>query len=143
MNAKFEEARRLSEEKNLPFEYVKQMLEFAERAADNSIDFPKPPKQRPIPETTALFWASIAKEQFQKIMPDLDIPIPPVYTSTASSYSRTRRKIIKNIGCPHTEELPDSIMEYIHGETSNAILIRRELMNTSWLIILQDCSQMI
>lgn len=58
MNAKFEEARKLSEEKNLPFEYVKQMLEFAERAADNSIDFPESPKSRTIPETTVLFWAS-------------------------------------------------------------------------------------
>jgi len=33
MNAKLEEeARKLSDEKGLPFEYVKQMLEFAERA---------------------------------------------------------------------------------------------------------------
>ena len=40
----------------------------------------------------------------------------------------SRKKIIKSIGCPHTEEPPDSIMEYIHGEKGNAILIRRELV---------------
>lgn len=128
MNVKLEEARRLSEEKGLPYEYVKQMLEFAERAADSAEISNEPPKSRPILETTALFLASIAKEQFQKIMPDLGISYPPVYTSTASSYSRTRRKIVKNIGCPHTEEPPDSIMEYIHGDNGNAILIRRELI---------------
>ncbi len=129
MNAKLEEeTRKLSDEKGLPFEYVKQMLEFAERAADSAEISNEPTKPRPIPETTVLFWASIAKEQFQKIMPDLGISYPPVYTSTASSYSRTRRKIVKNIGCPHTEEPPDSIMEYIHGENGNAILIRRELI---------------
>lgn len=33
------------------------------------------------------------------------------------------------IGCPNTEEPPDSIMEYIHGDNSNAILIRRELVS--------------
>ena len=129
LNAKLEqEARKLSKEKGLPFEYVKQMLEFAERAADSAEISNEPPKPRPISETTVLFWASIAKEQFQQIMPDLDIPYPPVYTSTASSYSRIRRKIVKNIGRPHTEEPPDSIMEYIHGENGNAILIRRELI---------------
>lgn len=129
MNSKLEEeARKLSGEKGLPFEYVKQMLEFAERAVDSAETSNEPHKSHPIPEPTALFWASIAKEQFQKIMPDLDIPYPPVYTATASSYSRTRKKMVKNIGCPHTEEPPDSIMEYIHGETGNAILIRRELI---------------
>ncbi len=56
MNAKLEEeARKLSEEKGLPFEYVKQMLEFAEWAADNSIDFPEPLKPHPIPEKTVMF----------------------------------------------------------------------------------------
>ncbi len=56
MNAKLEEeARKLSEEKGLPFEYVKQMLEFAERAADSSIDFPELPKPHPIPEKTVMF----------------------------------------------------------------------------------------
>ena len=128
MNAKLEEARRLSEEKGLPFEYVKQMLEFAERAADNSIDFPELPKPRPIPEKTVMFWAEEAIELFNQIMPPISTPFPPVYTSTASSYSRTRKKIVKNIGCPHKEEPPDSIMEYIHGEIGNAILIRRELI---------------
>ncbi len=128
MNAKLEEAKRLSEEKGLPFEYVKQMLEFAERAAYSDELFYQPPKSRPISETTVLFWAKIAEEQFQQIMPDLGIPFPPVYTSTASSYSRTRKKIVKNIGCPQTEEPPDSIMEYIHGENGNAILIRRDLV---------------
>lgn len=129
MNVKLEEeARKLSGEKGLPFEYVKQMLEFAERTADSAEISNESLKQRPITKTTALFWASIAKEQFHKIMPNLGISYPPVYTSTASSYSRTRRKIVKNIGCPHTEEPPDSIMEYIHGENGNAILIRRELI---------------
>lgn len=102
------------------------MNELIERTSDNMHNHPFNP--RPIPETTALFWAKIAEEQFEQIMPDLGIPFPPVYTSTASSYSRIRRKIIKSIGCPHTEEPPDSIMEYIHGETGNAILIRRELV---------------
>lgn len=131
MNAKLEEeeeARKLSEEKGLPFEYVKQMLEFAERAADNSIDFPEPPKPRPIPEKTVMFWAEEATELFKQIMPPISTPFPPVYTATASNYSRVRKKIIKNISCPHTEEPPDSIMEYIHGENGNSILIRRELI---------------
>ncbi len=114
----------------MPLDYVKSMLEFVERTADNAVKAPlvEPPKPRPIPETTVLFWAKIAEEQFQQIMPGLGIPFPPVYTSTASSYSRTRKKIVKSIGCPHTEEPPDSIMEYIHGETGNAILIRRGLV---------------
>ena len=102
------------------------MSELIERTSDNMHNHPFNP--RPIPETTALFWAKIAVEQFERIMPDLGIPFPPVYTATASSYSRIRRKIIKSVGCPHTEEPPDSIMEYIHGETGNAILIRRELV---------------
>lgn len=88
----------------------------------------EPPKPRPVPEATILYWAEMAKTQFEQIMPDLGIPFPPVYTSTASSYSHTRKKIIKSVGCPHTEEPPDSIMEYIHGEKGNAILIRRELV---------------
>ncbi len=129
MKAKLEEeARKLSEEKGLPFEYVKQMLEFAERAADNSIDFPEPPKPRPIPEKTVMFWAEEAIEIFKQIMPHISTPFPPVYTATASSYSRTRKKIVKDISCSHNEEPPDSIMEYIHGETGYAILIRRELI---------------
>jgi len=102
------------------------MSELIERTSDKMHNHPFNP--RPIPETTALFWAKIAEEQFQQIMPELSIPFPPVYTATASSYSRIRRKIIKSIGCPHTEEPPDSIMEYIHGKTGNAILIRRELV---------------
>lgn len=102
------------------------MSELIERTSDKMHNHPFNP--RPIPETTALFWAKIAEEQFEQIMPDLDISFPPVYTATASSYSRIRRKIIKSIGCPHTEEPPDSIMEYIHGKTGNAILIRRELV---------------
>ena len=125
------EAKRLSAEKGLPLDFVKDMLEFVERNDNNIAPFDEPPKPRPIPpipETTVLFWAAVAKEEFQQIMPDLGIPFPPVYTSTASSYSRTRKKIVKSIGCPHTEEPPDSIMEYIHGENGNAILIRRELV---------------
>lgn len=129
MNDKLEqEARKLSEEKGLPFEYVKQMLEFAERSTNNVAVPHEPPKPRPISETTVLYWAEMAKENFQQVMPDLGIPYPPVYTSTASSYSRTRKKIIRDVGCPHTDEPPDSIMEYIHGENGNAILIRRELV---------------
>lgn len=116
----------------MPLDFVRSMLEYVERTANNADTVNdircEPPKPRPIPETTALFGASIAKEQFRKIMPDLGISYPPVYTSTASSYSRIRRKIVKNIGCPHTEEPPDSIMEYIHGENGNAILTRRELI---------------
>lgn len=104
------------------------MLEFAEHTTDNTDTHDELPKAHPIPETTVLFWAAIAKEQFQQIMPDLGIPFPPVYTSTASTYSRTRKKIVKSVDCPHTEEQPDSIMEYIHGEKGNAILIRRELI---------------
>lgn len=104
------------------------MLEFAERTADNSIDFPELPKPHPITEKTVMFWAEEAIELFKQIMPPIITPFPPVYTSAASSYSRTRRKIVKNISCPYTEEPLDSIMEYIHGETGNAILIRRELI---------------
>ena len=77
------------------------MLEFVERNDNNIAPFDEPPKPRPIPpipETTVLFWAAVAKEEFQQIMPDLGIPFPPVYTSTASSYSRTRKKIVKSIG---------------------------------------------
>jgi len=122
------EAKRLSQEKGLTFEYVNQMLEFAERAADNSIDFPEPPKPRPIPEKTVMFWAEEAIEKFKQIMPHISTPFPPVYTATASSYARTRKKIVKDISCSHNEEPPDSIMEYIHGETGHAILIRRELI---------------
>lgn len=59
MNAKLEEAKKLSGEKGLPFEYVKQMLEFAERAVDSAEISAEPPKQRPIPETTTLFGVSI------------------------------------------------------------------------------------
>lgn len=134
MNAKLEEARRLSEEKGLPFEYVKQMLEYMEQTSSDTTESPfsdftdNSPRPRPIPEKTVMFWAEEATELFEQIMPPISTPFPPVYTSTASSYSRTRRKIIKNIGCPHTEEPPDSIMEYIHGENGNAILIRRELI---------------
>lgn len=51
------EAKRISEEKGLPLDYVKSMLEFVERTAGNAIDatLVEPPKPRPIPETTALF----------------------------------------------------------------------------------------
>lgn len=129
MNELEVEAQKLAEEKGLPLDFVKSMLEFAERTnGEDAAPLYDPPKPRPVPEATILYWAAIAKEQFHSIMPDLGIPFPPVYTSTASSYSRTRRKIIKSIGCLHTEEPPDSIMEYIHGEKGNAILIRRELV---------------
>lgn len=128
-NPKLEpEAIKQSEEKGLSFEYVKQILKFKERAADNSIDFPEPPKIHPISENITLYWAENAFDLFKEIMPDLGIPFSPVYTATVSSYSLTKRKIVKSIGCPHTEESPDSIMEYIHGETGNVILIRRELI---------------
>ena len=70
------------------------MSELIERTSDNMHNHPFNP--RLIPETTALFWAKIAVEQFERIMPDLGIPFPPVYTAAASSYSRTRRKIMRS-----------------------------------------------
>lgn len=129
MNSLEVEARKLAEEKGLPLDFVKSMLEFAERTnGEDAAPLTEPPKPHPVPEAAILYWAEMAKIQFEQIMPDLGIPFPSVYTSTTSSYSRTRKKIIKSIGCPHTEEPPDSIMEYIHGEKGNAILIRRELV---------------
>lgn len=59
------------------------ILEYVERTANNADTANdmhyEPPKLRPIPQTTVLFWAAIAKEQFQQIMPDLGISFPPVY----------------------------------------------------------------
>ena len=135
MNSLEVEARKLAEEKGLPLDFVKSMLEFAERTnGEDAAPLTEPPKPHPVPEAAILYWAEMAKMQFEQIMPDLGIPFPSVYTSTTSSYSRTRKKIIKSIGCPHTEEPPDSIMEYIHGEKGNAILIVSS--GTSWGIFM-------
>lgn len=61
-------------------------------------------------------------------MPAINVPFPPVYTATASSFTRARNKIVKEVQCPHKEAPDTSIMEYIHGNAGGAILIRRDLI---------------
>ena len=73
-------------------------------------------------------WAPYAVDVFKSIMPPIDIPYPDIYVATAKKYSAMRCDLPRQTGCKHTEEPPDSIMEYIHGDDGYAILIRQNLI---------------
>lgn len=65
MNSLEVEARKLAEEKGLPLDFVKSMLEFAERTnGEDTAPLTEPPKPRPVPEAAILYWAEMAKMQF-------------------------------------------------------------------------------
>ena len=73
-------------------------------------------------------WAPYAVDIFKSIMPPIDTPYPGIYVATAKTYSAMRSDLLKQTGCKHTEEPPESIMEYIHGDAGYAILIRQNLI---------------
>lgn len=66
---------------------------------------------------------------FKSIMPPINASLPKIYFADGRNFLKVRREALSNIGCPE-KALPaeDSIMEYIHGEQSSAILIRQNLL---------------
>ena len=75
-------------------------------------------------------WIPSAVEVFQFLMPPIDKPYPRVYVATAKTFPTMRTGLIAQTGCvhTHTEESEAAIMEYIHGDKGNAILIRQNLL---------------
>ena len=75
-------------------------------------------------------WIPSAVEVFQSFMPPIDKPYPRVYVATAKTFPTMRVELIAQTGCvhTHTEESEAAIMEYIHGDKGNAILIRQNLI---------------
>jgi len=75
-------------------------------------------------------WIPSAVEVFQFLMPPIDKPYPRVYVATAKTFPTMRTELIAQTGCvhTHTEESEAAIMEYIHGDKGNAILIRQNLL---------------
>jgi len=75
-------------------------------------------------------WTSSAVDVFQSIMPPIDKPYPRVYIATEKTFPTMRAELIAQAGCvhTHTEESEAAIMEYIHGNKGNAILIRQNLL---------------
>lgn len=73
-------------------------------------------------------WTPYVVDIFKSIMPPIDTPYPDIYVATAKTYSEMRSDLLKQTGCKHTEEPPESIMEYIHGDAGYAILIRQNLI---------------
>lgn len=120
------EARMLSEEKGLPYEFAKGMLEFMERESKPILN--EQTYSRPISEKLTFLWVNESLEIFKSIMPSFDVPFPSIYTTTTSNFTRVRNKIVKEVRCPHKEAPDTSIMEYIHGNGGGAILIRRDLI---------------
>lgn len=85
------EAKRISSEKGLPFEFVRGMLQWSEEH-DISEENPFSPSQkhtaRPIPESKLSAWAEGAADIFKSIMPEIGIPYPDIYYSTARLFGR-------------------------------------------------------
>lgn len=81
-------------------------------------------------QNTITLWASSATDIFQAVMPPIDKPYPCVYIATEKTFPNMRAELIEQTGCvhTHTEESEAAIMEYIHGDKGNAILIRQNLI---------------
>ena len=68
-------------------------------------------------------WIPQATEIFQSFMPAIDVPYPPVYIGRGENYMELRRRLVRETGCAHDEVTEESVMEYIHGDKGNAIII--------------------
>ena len=66
---------------------------------------------------------------FKSIMPPINASLPKIYFADGRNFLKVRREALSDIGYPE-KALPaeESIMEYIHGEQSSAILIRQNLL---------------
>lgn len=73
-------------------------------------------------------WVPPATQIFQRYMPPIAAPYPKVYIASRRTHTVLREKLISQTGNLHTSPPEDSIMEYIHGNTGNAILIRQDLL---------------
>lgn len=76
-------------------------------------------------------WTSSVVDIFQSIIPPIDKPYPRVYIATEkTTFPNMRSELIEQTRCVHThiEESEAAIMEYIHGDKGNAILIRQNLI---------------
>ncbi len=63
-------------------------------------------------------------------MPPINKPYPHVYIATKETFPSMRAELIAQTGSVHiqTYESEAAIMEYIHGDKGNAILIRQNLI---------------
>lgn len=120
-----QQAMKYAEEKGLPADYVEDMLTWM---SEHPVNTPPARFRKPIPEKLQREWIPGAVHCFQHFMPPINKPYSNVYFSTVSTFKKVRNKIIEEIQCKNKEYPESSIMEYIHGETGDAILIRRELL---------------
>lgn len=72
-------------------------------------------------------WTPYAVDIFKTFMPPIPVSYPEIYTSN-KNYSYDRAALLTKVDGKHTEEPPDSIMEYIHGDKGGVILIRQNLI---------------
>ena len=73
--------------------------------------------------------APAAYDIFKRIMPSINAPLPQLYIADGRNFRKIRNQVLSDVSCPY-KEIPsdDSVMEYIHGEKSGAILIRQNLL---------------
>ena len=76
------------------------------------------------------FWSKYAIDVFQSVMPPINMPYPCVHIATAQTFPKMRAELVEQTGCTHIEVHMDeaAIMEYIHGDKGNAVLIRQNLL---------------
>lgn len=76
-------------------------------------------------------WIPAATDIFKSIMPPINVPYPQVIIANGRNFRTVRAQLVSDLACKNIEYPEDSIMEYIHGEKGNAILIRQNLIPDS------------
>ncbi len=74
-------------------------------------------------------WLPTATLIFKRFMPLTDIPFPSVHIVSEKTLFSTRAKLVEKLRCHQKncdEKYYDSIMEMLHGELGDAILIRQK-----------------
>lgn len=76
-------------------------------------------------------WIPAATDIFKSIMLPINVPYPQVIIANGRNFRTVRAQLVSDLACKNIEYPEDSIMEYIHGEKGNAILIRQNLLPDS------------
>ena len=76
-------------------------------------------------------WLPTAIEIFQRFMPPTDVLFPSVHIVSDKTVFPTRAKLVEKVRCHQRicdEEYYDSVMEMLHGDLGDAILIQQKYL---------------
>jgi len=76
-------------------------------------------------------WLPNAIQIFQKFMPPTNVPFPSIHIVSNKTVFATRAKLVEQIRCHQKEcdkEHYDSVMEMLHGDLGDAILIQQKYL---------------